>query len=262
MAVYVRTRIVIGFLLIIIGVLFILNNYGIEIIPSDFLTWEFLFILFGLLLFILSKNKVAGIIFISIGLFNLFPELWPLIFVLLGILIIFRRKNYNEAKYWKDQLKHYLWESIPLEKDHYKFAKQSVNFTQFASKSKFQSEEKTDYKSRNEFIEEISIFGGSTKILHTNNFRGGSILSIFGGSEIDLSDCKLAEGNNILEITAIFGGSTLIVPPNWKIEIDVLPIFGGFSDKRIKNPNVSYEEGKTLIIKGFVLFGGGEIKNQ
>ncbi len=234
MAYYLRTRILIGLILIIIGFLFILNNYGIEIIPEDFLTWEYFFIFLGILLITLSKNKIAGSIFIGIGLFSLMPELWPLIFVIIGLFIIFRRNKFK-SHYWN-------------------FHEYKSSFT-----SNVSSEEKTNRGK--EFLEEISVFGGSTKVLHTDNFRGGSIISIFGGSEINLSDCKLAEGENVLEITAIFGGASLIIPSNWKVEIDILPIFGGFGDKRIKTPDTKYEEGKVLLIRGFVLFGGGEIKN-
>ncbi len=238
MAHYLRSRIIIGLMLVLVGILFILNNYGIEIIPEEFFTWEYLFILLGVLLILLSKNIVAGIIFISIGLFSLLPELWPLIFVIIGLLIIFRRRSYN--KY---------------------FISTFINETK---KEEFTDTQKikTPHSIKgNEYIEEISIFGGTTRVLYADNFMGGSILSIFGGSEIDLSNCKLADGVNVLEITAIFGGATLIVPSRWKVEIDVLPIFGGFSDKRIKSPNINFDEGKSLMIKGFVLFGGGEIKN-
>lgn len=248
MALYLRTRIVIGLSLIIIGVLFILNNYGIEIIPSDFLTWEYFFILLGALLLILSKNKTLGTILIALGFFNLYPELWPLIFVIIGLYIIFSRRGYHKIRTWNEY--------------HHR-AKESAKFMhhEFLNNT-YKAENKTKFKSAKEFIEEVSVFGGSTKVLHTDNFRGGSIISIFGGSEINLSDCKLAEGENVLEITAIFGGASLIVPSDWKIEIDVLPIFGGFGDKRIKNPKISFDEGKILVIKGLVLFGGGEIKNQ
>ncbi|MEG8946899.1 LiaF transmembrane domain-containing protein [Rosettibacter firmus] len=237
MAYYIRTRIVIGLILVLIGLIFILNNYGIELIPEELLTWEYLLILFGILLIILSKNNIAGIIFIAIGLFSLLPELWPLIFVIIGIMIIFRKKD-HEKYYWKFHT--------------YK------NHTSSNTEERLAGEKKYNIK---ETIEEISIFGGSTKILHTDNFRGGNIISIFGGSEINFLDCKLAEGENVLEITAIFGGSTIIVPSDWYVEIDILPIFGGFSDNRIKNPSIKYEENKKLLIKGFVLFGGGEIKN-
>lgn len=58
----------------------------------------------------------------------------------------------------------------------------------------------------------------------------------------------------------MFGGYTIIVPQDWNIIIDIVPVFGGFSDKRIKDPNRVYEDDKILIIKGFVLFGGGEVK--
>ena len=43
---------------------------------------------------------------------------------------------------------------------------------------------------------------------------------------------------------------------------DVISVFGGFSDKRntiMPNQNI---EDKTLVIKGLVIFGGGEIRNM
>ena len=77
-----------------------------------------------------------------------------------------------------------------------------------------------------------------------------------------MNNCKLADGDNVLEIIAIFGGTTLIVPNDWRVNLDILPIFGGFGDKRIKDPNKTFLEGRSLIIKGVVLFGGGEIKTS
>ena len=53
----------------------------------------------------------------------------------------------------------------------------------------------------------------------------------------------------------------MIVPTDWKIEHDVMAIFGCLGDKRRKDPNMVYDDKKVLFIKGFVLFGGGEIKN-
>ena len=85
--------------------------------------------------------------------------------------------------------------------------------------------------------------------------------AIFGGSEINLSRCKLAEGKNIIDVFMIFGGSNIVVPPDWSIKIDVLSIFGGFSDKRQNFTDESKKENKELYIKGLAIFGGGEIKN-
>lgn len=222
----VKTRVIIGILLIILGTMFVLRNLDIYFIPDELISWQYFFILFGVLLFFLANNKTAGVVFIALGLFNLVPELWPLIFVFIGLYIILRKRDHR-IKY-----EHFVHTAHDEQADRSK-----------------------------ECCDNVSIFGGGSKIFYSDNFRGGSIVSIFGGSEINLTQCKLADGENILDITAIFGGSTILVPADWKVEVDVLPIFGGFSDKRIKSPNVVYNEAKVLVVKGLVIFGGGEIKN-
>ena len=215
-------RVIIGILLIILGGLFVLRNYDILDFPYEYFTWEYFFILVGLLFFVLSRNKTAGIVVMAIGLFNLFPELWPLLLVLVGLYIIFCRKGHGRS-----------------------------------SAEQVGTDQPTN---SNDYVESISIFGGGSKIITSDNFKGGSIVSIFGGSEINLVNSKLAEGDNNIEITALFGGSSLIVPADWNVVLDVLPIFGGFGDKRTKDPNTKILEGRKLVIKGIVLFGGGEIK--
>ena len=222
-------RVIIGLLLIILGALFVMRNYEILDFPYEYLTWEYFFILIGLLFFLLSRNKTAGVVFMAIGLFNLVPELWPLLLVLIGLFIIFGRKGRMKLH--------------------------SKNFSETDSDTSVPAD--GDNK---DILESVSIFGGGSKIITSDNFKGGSIVSIFGGSEINLTNSKLAEGENIIEAIAVFGGTTLIVPADWNVELDVLPIFGGFGDKRMKDPNKKIQEGKRLLIKGIVVFGGGEIK--
>ena len=112
-----------------------------------------------------------------------------------------------------------------------------------------------------EDFNDVSIFGGGKKHYQSDNFKGGSITAIFGGSEIDLLNCKLAEGEHVLEIFAIFGGTSILAPGDWRIEINTVPIFGGFSDDRRRDPNLVQRNDRVLKIKGLILFGGGEIKN-
>lgn len=113
-----------------------------------------------------------------------------------------------------------------------------------------------------EYIDETNIFSGSEKKIISQNFRGGKITSIFGGSEIDLSSSHLAEGTNVLEVFYMFGGSSISVPADWVVVNKVTSILGGFSDKRNVNPTPTSGSGKILIIQGFVMFGGGEIKGR
>ena len=84
--------------------------------------------------------------------------------------------------------------------------------------------------------------------------------AILGGGEIDLTPSQLADGTHVLDFVAILGGASLFVPEDWTIKIDVVAILGGFSDSRKQSRIIVQDENKVLVIKGFVLFGGGEIK--
>jgi len=55
------------------------------------------------------------------------------------------------------------------------------------------------------------------------------------------------------------GGVEIRVPENWKLVIEVSPILGGIEDKR--NSSVEQDEERILVIKGFCLFGGLEVRN-
>jgi predicted membrane protein len=83
-----------------------------------------------------------------------------------------------------------------------------------------------------------------------------------GGSTFDLMDAELSPGTNVLDMFCLFGGSKIIIPSNWKVKIEVTAIFGGYSDKRKLPQNYADSNNKELIIKGVVIFGGGEIKSH
>lgn len=110
-------------------------------------------------------------------------------------------------------------------------------------------------------IDVVTIFGGCNKFFQSDNFKGGSILAAFGGSEINLYGCKLQEGITYLDVTAIFGGTTIQAPSEWNIRIEVSPVFGGAEDKRMKSPNIVYDQSRILVVKGVAIFGGIDIKN-
>ncbi len=109
-------------------------------------------------------------------------------------------------------------------------------------------------------IDEVAIFSGNIKRVESENFEGGEITSIFGGSELYFNNCKIAPEGAVIELTNIFGGTKIVVPRNWNVKIEVTSILGGFADKRIYPDNESPSK-QTLIIKGMSIFGGGEITN-
>lgn len=109
----------------------------------------------------------------------------------------------------------------------------------------------------NDFIDEVSIFSGTEKKYTSDKLKGGKITSIFGGSEIDLRGSK-AEHGAVIEVFTLFGGCDIYVPSDWKLDVDTVAIFGGFADSR---SNINPASTATVRIKGFTMFGGGEVKN-
>ena len=225
------------------GVLLLLNS--LRIIPHDlgriFITWQMLLIAIGTVSLLTSKEKMTGLILITIGGIFLVGKmydlpisvwniLWPTILIIVGVSLLYG--NSRKPKFIAE------FEAKPVKND-----------------------EIPHEPGNPEYINEVAIFGGNEKNLVMKNFRGGKITNIFGGSELNFTKTELADGENILEMLCIFGGSTLVVPPDWDIRMDVVSIFGGFSDKRFKRQESQIMPNKRLVIKGLVVFGGGEIKN-
>jgi len=129
----------------------------------------------------------------------------------------------------------------------------------FGSMSNFWKKQRWFKSSDNiDVIDEVSVFGGAERNIVSNNFKGGKILAVFGGSKFNITKSVLAEGKQELDLVLVFGGTHLIVPPDWNVKIETMNILGGFSDKRITS---IVDPNKTLIIKGIAIFGGGEISS-
>jgi predicted membrane protein len=226
-------RVILGGILIILGGIFLLNT--MDILHFRFahvvFSWPFIMLVIGVFILINTEKKFLGGILSGIGaLFlvpRIFPEvdynagiIFPIILIVLGAYIILKRRKVES-------------ESTPF------------SDTSQVNKDK---------------IDDVSIFGGGTKIISSSNFQGGNVTAIFGGSEINLMNCQLADGDNVLDVLCVFGGTTIIVPKEWNVVINVTSILGGFSNKAIRNPSIVIDQSKTLHIKGLAMFGGGEVK--
>ena len=112
---------------------------------------------------------------------------------------------------------------------------------------------------KNDIIDSVSIFGGNHHKVYSKNFKGGDVVAVFGGSDINLTQADF-EGVVKLDIVAIFGGVKIIIPPGWEVKSEVTAIFGGIDDKRTLGV-AAVEPRKVLIIEGVALFGGVDIRN-
>lgn len=224
-------RVITGLILVVVGILYLMKNFGlIEInILSHLLSFRSLLIFVGLITVFNSSKKVFGYILIAFGL------VWHYA-VITGTI------DFGKL----------VLPLILLGLGAY------LIFRQRKTEKKDDGATSSNYGP--DAIEDISIFGGGNKTVFSQNFKGGSVTAVFGGSEIDFTKCELAVGENVLDVLAVFGGYTLMIPSHWNVIVDVLPIFGGFSNKIHKHDKEVIDTSKTLIIKGLVIFGGGELK--
>jgi predicted membrane protein len=110
-------------------------------------------------------------------------------------------------------------------------------------------------------IDFVAIFSGSNERVVTDNFKGGSISTFFGGIELDLRGSGLSPEGATLDITAAFGGVEIIIPNNWKILSSGLPLLGGFANKTRQDDDISADK-PVLKINYLAMFGGIEIRNN
>lgn len=148
---------------------------------------------------------------------------WPAVLIVIGASIIFR--VYNRHKHW---------ESVGTHDDIERGL------------------------SDREIIKGTAIFSGFERRITEKNFRGGMISAVFGGVELDLRSAGLSEKGAVLDISAVFGGVELTIPESWVIDLHSSAILGGIANK---SKNELKSEGRRLVLKASVVFGGVEIKN-
>ena len=90
----------------------------------------------------------------------------------------------------------------------------------------------------------------------SKEFKGGDIVNIFGGAEIDLTQADI-KGKAVLDLVQIFGGTKIIIPSDWQVQSKMVALFGGIEDKR--NPALPKNPDKILVIDGTSIFAGIDI---
>jgi len=250
-----------GLFLLAIGGLSLAKSFGAPFPPWVF-TWQMLLI--GIGLFVgFRKGFSNGGWFVPVligGAFllndyfldgDLRRHMWPLILIVIGVFFIFRPRRRGR---WRN--------NFFQEKKSTDTAAGTGTATGTGTGTGPTATnipwDETTY-SEDDYIDTTSIFGGTKKVILSKNFKGGDMVNIFGGSEIDLTKADMKD-TAVLEVTCIFGGATLVVPSHWAVKSEAVTIFGGISDKR-SIAGFTENSGKNLLLKGTVLFGGIEIKS-
>lgn len=218
-----------GLVLITLGIIFGLNATGLADINVFFKGWWTLFLIIpGFIGLFKDNDKTGDIVLIIIGIILMlssrgildFDVIWKLIFpmilVIIGLSIIF--KDLFNTKINKE-----------INKLNEKLKKDS------------------DY---------CSTFGSQNIKYDSEEFKGATLNSIFGGIKLDLRE-SIIKKDVVINSTCIFGGITILVPKDVKIKIKSTPIFGGVEDKTKQKID---DKSKTIYINSTTIFGGLDIK--
>jgi len=106
-------------------------------------------------------------------------------------------------------------------------------------------------------FDSTNILGGGKLRVTSTPLKGGSLTSVMGGAEIDLSKTEI-QGEAVIDVFTLMGGAEIRAPENWNVINEVTSIMGGFEDSRSLQPSA---DGPTLRIKGTTIMGGIELKN-
>lgn len=257
---------ILGIILMVIGGIWILDNFEFGFIGIPFhsfiFSWHTFFVIAGAV--ILSKNNKAfwGYLLLGIGLvgwmrhFPFLPfhqflnlgDLWPLILLGFGLwMILHKNEKNNHEQYEK-------FENLHQDRQNYN----PLNGETFGNPAQNSA---NSFSFDLDTIDESAVLTTVKKSITSQSFKGGKVSAVFGHVALDFRQAKLAPGEHVLDVSAIFGGTELHFPQEWKIIVNVSSVFGGFDDKRFVNFNAVQDSDSVLVIVGSVVFGGGEITN-
>ncbi len=223
----ITPQLVVGFIVILIGVLFTLDNLDIIDAGNYIRYWPVLLVVYGVSRLLQptgTSGKMLGGFFVAIGTLMLlhrmdiidfrFRDWWPLLLIALGGSLFFRSLNRR----------------APLKENG----------------------------DNNSIANLFAMFGGFERTNSSQDFRGGDLTAIMGGCELDLRRASIASAEAVIDVFAFWGGVNIKIPEDWGVSVQGFPFMGAIEDKT--HPPVGGSK-KTLIIRGYAIMGGVEITN-
>lgn len=255
-----------GVIILVIGVLLLLQQSNLFFLPGWLFGFPMIIIAVGF--FIGAKNNfrnVASIILIIIGTAFLLDDIipgfddlvWPIIIISFGIWLILKRNKKGAGNlFTKDK-----WGETVFNTNPPPPADPIVDYTVNPTATPPPADPGGPKFAPNVEDEPLalSIFGGVKKTILSKDFKGGEVVNVFGGVELDFTQADIS-GPTIIDITQVFGGIKIIVPANWKVVSDLAAVFASVDDKRIRT-TADVDSNKVLILKGMSFFAGVDVRS-
>ena len=221
----ITAQLLMGLLVIVVGVLFTLENLDVVNAHDYVRYWPGALIAVGALKLWQARGgggTFAGLLFILGGTWLLLEsleivtvslwDLWPMLLVLVGASMV-----------WRGMYGH-------------------------------QERGGTDSTAT---VSAVALLGGINRGNNSRAFRGGDLTAVMGGCVIDLRQAAI-DGEAVIDVFVMWGGIEIRVPENWSVSGRVMPILGGYEDKTRPPQGATTHR---LVVRGFAIMSGIEIKN-
>lgn len=96
-----------------------------------------------------------------------------------------------------------------------------------------------------------TLFGSTKHFESDSQLRSGAVVTVFGSTELDLTEVELACDQVILNVINALGETALKVPSSWAIESALVTVFG--ESRGVGH--VPKEATRRLRIQGLCFFG-------
>ncbi len=243
----------IGLVLIAIAVLLLLHNIGFRILGVLFKFWPVLLIAVGIIMLANKNREQSGsklpYFLVAVGGFFLLVQLnlFSLSFgaVIVPLLLFFA--GYHVLRSGKVG---------PASCRSFCFGKKSEKALAPVEDDKPQSELYDDGS-----IDIYAILGGGNYNTRSEKLKGGNIVCVMGGAEVDIREADTQQDVIQIDVLAVMGGAELKVPPHWQVTVKALPLLGGVSNTTTCLAEKLGLPKKHLVITGLAFLGGVEVRN-
>jgi hypothetical protein len=107
----------------------------------------------------------------------------------------------------------------------------------------------------------VAIFGGAVRKGRWRVPPSSTVVTVFGGADLDLRDAILPGREITIKAVSVFGGMSITVPPEMRVVDSGIAVFGG-RDVSDETPESESPDSPVLRIQGACVFGGISIRHK
>jgi hypothetical protein len=107
----------------------------------------------------------------------------------------------------------------------------------------------------------VAIFGGAVRKGRWRVPPSSTVVTVFGGADLDLRDAILPGREVTIKAISVFGGMSITVPPEMRVVDSGAAVFGG-RDVAGETPESEAPNAPVLRLQGACVFGGISVKHK